>query len=202
MNATQRFVIILSTLLVLTAGTASAAPQPEPDVTVSATGAAIDPGETAQVNVTLANNGNRTVAGNYTVTLTPPNDSWEVENGTVNSRLAPNETQSIILNVTVPESTSISTARLEVTINSTHGGQIANTTALITIQQPTSSPTTSSNNQDDSGEQSGDQDDAANNDGDGAGGAPVVFPEEDSWWEDLLSFDFEGLFDGFDISFF
>lgn len=103
-------------VLVVGSGSALAPPQDALELTTENTTAS--PGNTATAAVTVTNTGNETVGGNYSLTVNastvPAGWQTNVSNVTiVRGPLAPNESRTTILSISVPENASAGNYELQ-----------------------------------------------------------------------------------------
>ena len=179
-----RTVLTIALAGLLLVGGVSALGQPQEKVTLTAENATTTAGNTAEITVVVTNTGNKTVGGNYTVAVNQstlsPRWSANVTNKTiVNGSLQSNESRSTVVHVSVPENTSVIEDTIRLNISS-GDHEWANTTAVITVEEPQS--TTAVNNDEEQDDSSDTEDDenqsAAVGVVAGGGGGGGLFPSE------------------------
>ncbi|MFB6237565.1 MAG: hypothetical protein ABEH81_04255 [Halopenitus sp.] len=156
------------------------------DLQLSAEDVEVKPGETTQMNVTVANEGSRATGDSYVVAQRSGSNDVNLSNETFAGPIQANETINLTVNVTASEDVEHGATTIELGLYSADGALITNTTTQVSYIHT----------DDDSsgdGDSTSSTPQATENTSD-VGGAPIVAGERRSWIErklgiDLPSFD-------------
>lgn len=136
----HHWISVFIVVLVFVGGSGSAFTPPQDDLGLTTENTTASPGTTATVTVSVTNTGNQTVGGNYTLTVNastvPAGWQTNVSNMTiVRGALAPNESRTTTLSISVSENASAGDYELQTELVS---GERMWTTATVDVRvQPT-----------------------------------------------------------------
>lgn len=176
----HRLLVVAFAGLLLAGGVTAVGP-PQDDLELTAGNTTTTAGNTAEITVTVTNNGTKRLGGNYTVavnqsTLSPDWTANTTNATIVRGPLEPNETRNATVYVSVPENTSVVEDTIRLNISSGEK-QWANATAVVTVKERESSTPDENEGWED------DSSDAEDDDSDGAipgvvAGGGGMFPAE------------------------
>lgn len=185
----HHWISVLTIVIVLTVGSGSALAPPQDALELTTENATASPGNNTTVTVTITNTGNETIGGNYSLIVNastvPAGWHANVSNTTVvRGPLAPNESRTTNLTISIPENASTGDYELQIQLAS---GNRTWTTSTMTVHVP-STEESSNRGTDDGGSSTTEHTATTAENVSGGGVALAAGGDGPSKWNRLLAF--------------